>query len=119
MPDMLSFCGIDCSTCPTYRATQANDDAKRAKVANFWSQMFGTTITKEDINCDGCRQNQGRLFGHCRNCAVRLCAQEKDLDSCGQCSDYSCEKLNNLLALLPMEEPRKNLETIKEALRIA
>lgn len=119
MSDMLSYCGIDCRACPTYRATQADDDVKRAKVANFWSQMFGTPFTKEDINCDGCRQNRGRLFGHCRTCEVRLCAQEKDLDSCGRCQDYSCEKLNNLLALLPMEEPRKNLEAIQQGLRTA
>ncbi len=42
MKDMISYCGIDCSACPTYRATQADDDAKRAKVADFWSKMFKT-----------------------------------------------------------------------------
>ena len=114
MSDMVSYCGIDCGTCPAYLATQANDDAKRTKVANLWSRMFGTAITKEGINCDGCRQNNGRLFGHCRTCNVRLCAQGKDLDSCGRCRDYSCETLNDLLALLPIEEPRKNLEAIRE-----
>lgn len=116
MKDMISYCGIDCSACPTYRATQADDDAKRAKVAAFWSKMFGTQVTVADINCDGCRQTGGKLFGHCRNCAVRLCSMEKGLPSCARCSDYSCEKLDNLLALLPMEEPRKNLEAIRESL---
>lgn len=116
MKDMISYCGIDCSACPTYRATQADDDAKRAKVADFWSKMFKTQVNAADINCDGCRQNEGKLFGHCRSCAVRLCSREKGLDSCGHCSDYSCEKLNGLLSILPMEEPRKNLEAIREGL---
>ncbi len=116
MKDMISFCGIDCSACPTYRATQADDDAKRAKVAAFWSRMFNTEITIADINCDGCGQDSGRLFGHCRTCSVRLCAREKGKDSCGLCSDYSCEKLDSLLAILPMEEPRKNLEAIRQGL---
>ena len=114
MKDMLSYCGIDCNECAAYRATQADDDAKRAKVAALWSRMFGTQITVADINCDGCRQDDGRLFGHCRTCAVRLCAREKGLDSCGRCSDYSCRNLDGLLAILPMEEPRKNLEAIRE-----
>jgi len=114
MKSMMSYCGIDCSACPTYRATQADDDEKRAKVAAFWSKMFGAPMSASDINCDGCSQTAGRLFGHCQTCQVRQCAQAKALDSCGVCSDYSCEKLNGLLAILPMEEPRKNLEAIRE-----
>ncbi|HOS97059.1 MAG TPA: DUF3795 domain-containing protein [Deltaproteobacteria bacterium] len=110
----LSYCGIDCSACPTYRATQADDDAKRAKVAAFWSRMFGTEIAPSDINCDGCRKDGGRLFGHCRTCAVRLCARDRALASCGRCGEYSCDKLDGLLALLPMEEPRKNLDAIRQ-----
>lgn len=113
MKDMVSYCGIDCSACPAYKATQADDDVKRAKVAAFWSKMFGTQITAADINCDGCGKEGGRLFGHCRTCAVRLCAREKELASCGLCGDYSCAKLDGLLAILPMEEPRKNLEAIR------
>lgn len=116
MDKMLSYCGIDCSACPTYRATQADDDVKRAKVAAFWSKMFGTQMSVSDINCDGCSQSDGRLFGHCRTCEVRLCARGKELDTCGGCSGYSCEKLDGLLAILPMEEPRKNLEAIREGL---
>jgi len=116
MNKMISYCGIDCSACPAYLATQADDNAKREKVAAFWSKMFGAQIPAEAINCDGCTQSEGRLFGHCTTCAVRLCAREKDLDSCGRCSDYLCEKLNGLLAILPMEEPRKNLEAIRETL---
>ena len=114
MKNRISYCGIDCSACPTYRATQADDDAKRAKVAAFWSKMFGTQMGVSDINCDGCSGSGKRLFSHCRSCAVRLCAQGKGLDSCALCSDYSCEKLNGLLAMLPMEEPRKNLEAMRE-----
>lgn len=114
MEDMIAYCGIDCSACPAYRATRADDDAKRTKVADFWSKMFGTKIEPSDINCDGCRQSEGRLFGHCKSCTVRLCAMEKGISSCGLCSDYSCETLDNLLAVIPREEPRKNLEAIKK-----
>ncbi len=116
MDKMISYCGIDCKACPAYLATQADDNARRAKVAAFWSKMFGAQIPPEAINCDGCTRSDGRLFGHCHTCEVRLCAREKELESCGRCSDYSCKKLDGLLAILPMEEPRKNLEAIREGM---
>jgi hypothetical protein len=37
MKEMIAFCGLVCSDCPTYIATQTNDDEKRAKVARQWS----------------------------------------------------------------------------------
>lgn len=74
--------------------------------------MFGTKLHPSDINCDGCRQNEGRRFSHRKSCTIHLCTMGKGLKSCGLCSDYSCEKLKGLLAILTTKEPRKNLEAI-------
>lgn len=35
MREMISYCGIDCSACPAFRATRADDDTTRTKVADF------------------------------------------------------------------------------------
>ena len=101
MGDMTAYCGINCSACPVLLATAKDDDQQRAKVASGWSKMFGWSLKPEDINCDGCLQNEGRLFGHCLNCEVRACAGQKKMDTCARCDDYGCEKLQPIFALVP------------------
>ena len=35
---MIAYCGLDCSKCGAFLATQANDDALRAKTSEEWSK---------------------------------------------------------------------------------
>ncbi|MFC2008159.1 DUF3795 domain-containing protein [Chloroflexota bacterium] len=37
---MIACCGLDCSKCEGYLATQAEDDRQRAEVARQWSARF-------------------------------------------------------------------------------
>ena len=114
MENMMAYCGIECAECPAYIATQEDDDIKRQKVADMWSKLFQAPIKKEEINCDGCHTQEGRLFSHCLNCQVRLCGMEKSVDTCGHCADYSCSKIDDLLSMLPLPSARKNLDKIKQ-----
>ncbi|HPA71785.1 MAG TPA: DUF3795 domain-containing protein [Spirochaetota bacterium] len=116
MERMISYCGLDCTACPVFKATQRNDDAKRARVAEAWSKMFNHEFTVADINCDGCAKTDGKLFGHCANCAVRQCGMEKGLANCAHCADYACEKLTGLLAFIPNPAAKENLEEIRQGL---
>ncbi|MCP4135925.1 MAG: DUF3795 domain-containing protein, partial [bacterium] len=95
-------------------ATKADDNSKRQKVADSWSKMLQKELTAADINCDGCTQEGGRLFGHCQTCSVRLCGQEEQVENCAHCGSYSCEKLDGLLKFIPNPAPRKNLENIRK-----
>lgn len=54
MKTMVAYCGINCSECPAYIATQTNDDTKRKQVAEEWQKVFNPNIKPEAINCDGC-----------------------------------------------------------------
>ncbi len=54
--------------------------------------MFGADIKPEEINCNGCHSDL--LFSHCKVCEIRRCGMEKSLSTCGDCRDYSCDKLN-------------------------
>lgn len=94
MEKMIAYCGIVCSECDAYIATQTNDDALRAKIASEWSKTYGGQFKIEDINCDGCTSKSSRLIGHCSECSIRACGLLKNVANCGHCNDYACEQLN-------------------------
>ena len=111
---ILAYCGIFCSECPAYIATQKNDDQMRAATAKKWSEEFKSDIKPQDINCDGCPSDSKRLFNYCNTCEIRKCAREKKVKNCAYCKDYPCKKLTDFLATVPtakatLEEIRKNL----------
>jgi hypothetical protein len=116
MEKMIAYCGLDCAACPVYRATQSDDNAERAKVAEMWGKLFKFDFKPEHINCDGCSTEKGRLFGHCTRCEVRLCAREKKMENCAHCGDYMCGKLTGMLAMIPNPAARKNLDEIRRSL---
>ncbi|MCK4352320.1 DUF3795 domain-containing protein [candidate division WOR-3 bacterium] len=114
MQKMIAICGLVCTDCPAFIATQENDDEKRKKVAEMWSKAFNTDLKPENINCDGCLIEKGKLFGHCKVCEIRKCGLEKNVKNCACCDEYSCEKLNNLLKYMP--EAKTTLEEIRRSL---
>jgi hypothetical protein len=93
MSKMIAYCGLVCSDCPTFLATRNNDDVARQKTADFYAQKFGFKLKAEDINCDGCKSEGGKLIGYCQTCEIRRCCREKGLENCKHCSDQPCEKL--------------------------
>jgi hypothetical protein len=98
---MTAYCGLDCSKCEGYLATQANDDQKRAEVAKKWSEMYKGDIRPEHINCDGCRED-GKKFFHCSDmCNIRKCCIEKDVENCAACADYMCDDLKKFVGFAP------------------
>ena len=113
MEKIIAFCGIICSECPGFIATQKDSDEERRKVAELWSKMFNVEVKPEDVNCDGCTSN-GRLIDYCRICEIRNCAIEKGVINCAYCNEYICEKLSKWFEKVPnakdtLEEIRKTL----------
>ena len=96
MYEMISYCGLDCSACPAYLATQADDMDALARVAVEWGEQFGIKITPESILCDSCKTGEGaRRSGYCSTCGVRACAVEREVITCAHCDDYGCETLQS------------------------
>ena len=93
MSKMVAYCGLVCSSCPTFLATQNDDDVAREKTAAFYSDKFGFNLKPEEINCDGCLSKGGKLIGYCQSCAIRKCCLKKGLDNCAACEEQPCEKL--------------------------
>jgi hypothetical protein len=87
---MTAMCGLVCTDCPAYVATQSDDNAKRREIAKAWSSE-DHQFTPEEINCDGCLTADGRLLSFCNECRIRSCASEKEVVNCAHCSEYACE----------------------------
>jgi hypothetical protein len=101
MSKMIAYCSLVCSSCPTFLATQNDDDAARAKTAAFYSEKFGFNMKPEDINCDGCLSEGGKLIGYCQTCEIRKCCREKGLYNCAICKEQPCDKLTKFHEFSP------------------
>ncbi len=102
MNTIIAFCGLDCGQCEAYLATQANDEAAKERIAARWREEFQAPgITVASITCDGCLAFDGRLGGHCLECDIRACGEQKGLVNCASCPDYACEKLQAFFTQAP------------------
>ena len=108
---MIACCGLDCSKCQGYIATQADDDSKRTEVAKQWSAQYNADIKPQQINCDGCK-SQGRKFFYCEKvCEIRKCCMGKSLPNCAACEMYACDTLKGFIELAP--EAGKALDSLR------
>ena len=109
---MIAYCGLVCSNCPTFLATQNDDDAARERTAALYAQKFGMTLKKEEINCDGCLSMGGRQIGYCRVCEIRQCCLEKGHKHCVVCPEQPCDKLRRFHEFSP--DAKAGFEALKE-----
>jgi len=111
---MIAFCGLTCTECPAFIATEKDDDEERKKVAVMWSEQFKVDLKPEDINCDGCLVDSERLFSHTRVCEIRKCGKEKKVKNCAYCDDYACDKLTGIFKAAP--DAKTTLDQIRQSL---
>ena len=112
---MIAYCGLNCSECDVFLATKENDDDQRKLVAEKWSKEFNWNLMPSDINCEGCKIENGRIFGFCNDCKVRACANKLGIDNCAFCDEYACEKLQGIFALDPAI--KINLDRIRKSIQ--
>ncbi|MBN1260217.1 MAG: DUF3795 domain-containing protein [Anaerolineae bacterium] len=107
MNNMMAYCGLICSNCPAYIATQANDREGLEKAAANWNTEPDALI------CDGCKvAGQGRLAAFCSECQIRACAIARGYETCAPCADYeTCEKLAGFHKYAP--EARAALDQLR------
>jgi hypothetical protein len=101
MQKMTAYCGLVCTNCPTYLATQADDDIARQKTVALYEKKFGLKLKPEDINCDGCLSVGARRIGYCQSCEIRKCGMGKKISSCAMCDEQPCEKLKRFHEFSP------------------
>ena len=102
MDRMVAYCGLVCTECEAYLATQANDQAALEQMAQKAREEYGMPdATAEGVRCDGCLPAEGHKCGYCAHCQVRACAIERGLANCAHCDDYVCEKLEAFFGMAP------------------
>ena len=106
MNELISYCGVTCSSCDAYLATQANDTDVLKNIAEKWSTPE-LKFNFEDIKCDGCI-SKGHLFNWCTNCDIRICGIEKKVKNCAYCVDYPCPKVSPSFERDPANKQRLN-----------
>lgn len=114
----ISPCGLVCSRCDAYRATQENSAEKLELVAADWRKRYHCDdIKAEFLPCDGCMTEGGRKCYHCENtCEIRPCAIKKGVKVCSECTEYPCGKLKEFFSYAPEQSGamKKMLDAIAE-----
>lgn len=95
-----------CSSCPTFQATQNDDDVARKKTAARYSDKFRFDLKPEEINCAGSVSEGGELIGYCQSCEIRKCCRAKALDNCAVCDEQPCETLRTFHQFSPDAKAR-------------
>ncbi len=100
---MIAVCGLNCAECEAYKATQANDEVWKERLAAQWREQFNSPdIDTVAVTCDGCLAVNGRLGAYCGQCGIRACGIERGYANCAACPDYaSCEKITGFFQMAP------------------
>jgi hypothetical protein len=112
MARKLAYCGIDCTTCEEYLATEEGASEGCVELLAYWKCEY-PDITYDEVTCYGCREAGARLFFLCEKCEIRRCARQRGVETCADCTDYPCKKLEHHLALFP--SAKRNLEMIRRS----
>lgn len=105
MQRMVAYCGLVCTECDSYKATQKGDRKALEELARKAKTDFGVDATADGCMCDGCLPTGGRKINYCSKCEIRACAVAKKLENCGHCADYACEKLAKFLTMATKAKP--------------
>ena len=113
---IVGFCGIICSDCRPFIATQKNDRELKKEVAKAWSTEE-EKLKPEDIKCGGCFATGERLFKFCEICEVRRCGYGRNIENCAYCDEFPCVKLSDLWKSMGSTQEKATLEEIGKELR--
>jgi hypothetical protein len=115
MDPIVACCGLVCSDCPAYIATQAGDAAALERVAAQWRDEYGSPdATADSVICDGCMVESEQHCYHWHECDIRVCGAERGVANCAHCSDHACDRLESFFDSVP--DARTVLDNIHRSL---
>ena len=93
MNEIVSRCGFRCDKCPAFSGNNKTF-ADQLKTASGWARYFGLKMAPDKIRCNGClSEDCGGYDLPDSECPIRPCVLERGMNSCADCFDFPCEKL--------------------------
>ncbi len=87
---MMAVCGIICSKCDMFQATNNLEIAKN--IVDWFKKERNEDVKLEDIHCSGCKGDRTKNWS--ADCWIlQCCVDEKSLEFCCECDTFPCEKL--------------------------
>lgn len=111
---MVAYCGIVCTECDAFVATQAGDHDALEQMARQASEQLGISMTAEETECDGCVAVTGRQIPYCSQCAIRACGVDRLVENCAHCGDYPCPRIEAFAK--PGSKHRTTLDAVRASL---
>jgi predicted nucleic acid binding AN1-type Zn finger protein len=105
MKRMVAYCGLVCTDCDGYIATQKGDRAALEELARKAKADYGVDTTADGCMCDGCTPVQGRKIDYCSTCEIRACAVARRVENCAHCADYACGNLTAFFGMAKNAKP--------------
>ena len=107
----LAACGIDCNECGQYKVTM-QQDMKSAEGLVGWFKSQGWIGEGDGAEalmgmaplCRGCwdaDKSSAHFADYCKNCELRACCEEKQINHCGECDALPCDRYIKWIDDLP------------------
>jgi hypothetical protein len=121
MGEVVGCCGLVCSDCQIYLATQSRDEDLRATIfqrQKNWGhdtrfrELYGREYRLEDVHCGGYPTSSQGDFWYIENCGMRACALRKNHPNCAHCDEYPCDQLKGFFDKSHVNA-RKTLDEIR------
>ena len=99
----IAACGIDCSICDSYKVTMEQDLKAAESLVAWYSKMRwigknegAEAVMKKAPLCKGCWNIADDCFFKCNgNCDWHICCKNRQINHCGECKDFPCERYKN------------------------
>ena len=89
---MRGYCGYNCYLC----AARSEDINIRRKMVEALRKYLGHEhYTAGNVKCKGCKSEGDKIAD--KQCKARPCARIKGFESCAQCDEFPCEKVQHLI----------------------
>lgn len=116
----VTYCGLCCELCAERGRIPRRAAALREAMAEEGWPFWGPTVPgftefwqflqrlQADGGCPGCRAGGGYP-----QCQIRICARERGMDLCSQCSDFPCAHIEALGTRYPtLIADNRRLQTV-------
>lgn len=100
MVEVIAYCGIKCHECDVYNATVNDNMDEKKRISQNWSTVE-YPLKPQDIQCYGCTTADEKIMSFCRECDIRECGINLEVDNCGVCGKYPCDKLDKVFSKSP------------------